>query len=151
MQQVQTISKIFAKFKVAPVTGSWSFWSLKSSKIVFCYRFSQKLLGRLTPNFDTMYLVTPDVHNKLLVVIRKRAPEPLPVEKKFFAQIFNQGFQILNVVSTNHFQNFCKILSCSGDRKLEFLEPKKLKSCFFTVFLKNYWANRHQLLALYFC
>ena len=54
-----------------------------------CYRFSQKLLGRLTPNFDTMYQVTPDVHNKLLVVIQKRAAEPLPVEKNFFAKIFN--------------------------------------------------------------
>jgi hypothetical protein len=114
------------------VTGSWSFWSLKSSKAVFCYRFSQKLLGQSTPTFGIMFLLTTDMHNKLLVAIHKRAPEPLPVHEK---SLKNKNdlcsvFETLKVVSTNHYAFFCKISSCSGDRKLVFLKPKEFKHCF---------------------
>ena len=59
--------------------------------VLLCYDTELKMENKKVKkkkNFDTMYLVTPDVHNKLLVVIQKRAAELLPVEKKI-EQIFN--------------------------------------------------------------
>ena len=68
------------------------------------------------------------MHNKLLVAIQKGSPEPFPVHEK---SLKNKNdlclvFEILNVVSTNHYACLCKISSCSGDRKLGFLKRKKL-------------------------
>ena len=85
------------------------------------------------------------MHNKLLVAIQKRAPEPLPVHEK---SLKNKNdlclvFEILKVVSTNHYAYLCKISSCSGDRKLGFLKPKKLKA----VFVNSNFAARRSVAA----
>ena len=79
-----------------------------------------------------MFLVTADMHNKLLVGISKRAQETLPVHEK---SLKNKNdlclvFGILNEVSTKHNACLCKISSCSGDRKLGFLKLKKFKAVF---------------------
>ena len=79
----------------------------KNFKICFCYRFSQNLLGQSSPNFDIMYLITRDMQTKLLVAIRKRAPEHF----RFTKIAINENdlccvFKILNVFS-NHYQNVC--------------------------------------------
>ena len=88
-----------------------------------------------------MFLLTADMHDKLLGAIQKRALEPLLVYQK---SLKNKNdlclvFEILNIKSTNHYACHCKISSCSGDRKLGFLKPKKLKAAFVN---SNFAARR---------
>ena len=42
--------------------------------------------------------------------------------------IYVWSLKILNTVSPNQYACLCKISSCSGDRKLGFLKPKKLRA-----------------------
>ena len=52
-------------------------------------------------------------------------------------------FEILNIVITNHYACLCKISNCSGDRKLGFLKPKKLRA----VFVNSNFAARRSVAA----